>query len=70
MSQGSDSQGVVAKGSSYFSEAVDELKKVSKPTAAEARQATLVTIALVLFVALVVALFDFLFSQLMNVVVT
>ena len=64
-----EKSGLIAKSSGYFSQSVDELKKVTRPTAVEARQATLVTVALVIFVALTVALFDLLFSQLMKLVV-
>ena len=58
----------MSKAGDYISESIEELNKVSKPTLGEARQATLVTVALVIFVALVVALFDLIFTQLMNFV--
>lgn len=66
----SDDSSVLVKGRGYFSQSVDELKKVSKPTKQEATQATLVAVALVIFVALVIAVFDLLFGQLMNVIVS
>ena len=63
------SQGVITQARSYLSESVDELKKVTRPSLAEAKQATFVTIALVVLVALIIALFDLLFSQLMKFLV-
>lgn len=70
VSKASDQKvGLIGQAQGYFSESVDEFKKISRPTAAEARQATIVTVALVIFVALTVALFDLLFSQLMKVVI-
>ena len=64
-----DQVGVVTQSRNYFSESVEEFKKVARPTPAEARQATLVTIVLVVFVALTISLFDFVFTQLMQAVI-
>lgn len=61
--------GAISSARNYFTESVEEFRKISSPTPAEARQATLVTVALVVFVALTVALFDFLFSKLMEIVI-
>lgn len=63
---GDNNTGIVSKAQNYFSECVDELRKVARPTMSEARQATLVTVALMIFVALTIALFDLLFKQLMK----
>jgi len=64
-----DQVGVITQSKNYFSESVDEFKKVTRPTPAEARQATLVTVVLVIFVALTIALFDLVFTQLMEAVI-
>jgi|GEM_PF-5001521 len=50
----------------YFRDCVEELKKVSAPTRAETWQATLVTILIIAFVALVVACMDLIFGQIMS----
>lgn len=65
----SNSGGFISQTQNYFSECVEEFKKVARPTPAEARQATLVTVALVVFVALTIALFDLIFVQLMKAVI-
>lgn len=70
MSKTADDQvGVITQSKNYFSESIEEFKKVTRPTPAEARQATLVTIVLVVFVALTIALFDLVFTKLMEVII-
>ncbi|RIL09819.1 MAG: preprotein translocase subunit SecE [Proteobacteria bacterium] len=61
-----DTDSFVSRSSRYFSESVDELKKVSSPTRAETIQATVVTLFLVVLVSGVVALMDLAFGQLMK----
>jgi preprotein translocase subunit SecE len=61
------SNGFVGKAQEYVTESVDELKKVTKPTFAEAKQATIVTVLLVVAVAIIISIFDLAFSQLMKV---
>lgn len=51
--------------SQYFSDSVDELKKVSAPTRPEAMQATVVTVFIVVFIGVLVALMDLVFGKLM-----
>jgi len=60
-----------AEGSSPFSylgDSLNELKKVTFPTRAETRQATLVTLLIIFFVSLCLFLLDQVFFHLMNAV--
>lgn len=66
----SNGESIVARTSRYFSESVDELKKVSSPTRQETTQATVVTIFLIMFVAIVVALLDVLFGRVMSAILS
>jgi len=52
--------------SQYFRESITELKKVHSPTRAETIQATMVTLAIMVFVALVLFMFDVVFKKLMD----
>lgn len=53
---------------SYLGDSINELKKVTFPTRAETRQATLVTLFIVLFVSLCLFLLDMVFFRLMSAV--
>jgi preprotein translocase SecE subunit len=59
-------QGIVGKGTGFFHDCMDELKKVSKPTRQETIQATIVTIILMLFIAVALGLMDVVFYNLMS----
>lgn len=59
-----------ARASEYLSGSVDELKKVSSPTRQETTQATIVTIVIVMGLALIVALMDLIFRQIMTAVLS
>lgn len=61
-----ESGSVIAKASSFYSESVAELKKVSTPTRSEATQATLVTIFIMVFVSICLFLADLFFGWLMG----
>ena len=54
---------------SFFSEAKEELRKVSRPTRQETIQATMVTLFIVAFVSIMLSLFDFVFNQIMAAVI-
>ena len=65
----SDSSGADRPGrfdGNFFSESVEELKKISTPSRQETFQATLVTILMVVFMALCVFLVDLLFNGIMS----
>ncbi len=68
--QMAENESVVGRGRRYFSESVEELKKVSSPTKQETMQATLVTTVIVVFIATVVALLDLVFGQLMGAILS
>ena len=53
----------------FFNETVDELKKISPPTRAEAMQATIVTIFILVFISAVVALMDLVFGRIMGALI-
>jgi preprotein translocase SecE subunit len=50
----------------FISESVDELRKVHKPTREETIRATLGTILIMVFISLLLSLFDFVFGRLME----
>lgn len=52
----------------YVRESIEELKKITPPTRAEAFQATVVTAVIVVFISVVVALMDLLFGRLMSAI--
>ncbi len=60
-------ENAVAAGG-FFSEAQEELRKVSTPTRQETIQATIVTLVIVAFVAIMLAVFDVAFNSIMKVV--
>ena len=51
---------------SYVKESIEELKKVQRPTRQQTIQATLVTLAIMIFISVVLSLFDFLFRWLVG----
>ena len=55
---------------SYLGDSINELKKVTFPTRAETRQATLVTLFIVMFVSLCLFLLDQVFFHLMKAVLS
>ena len=57
-----EAQGIT-KATSFLRESVEELKKVQKPTRQETIQATVVTLGIMVFISLVLALFDFVFRK-------
>lgn len=71
--EGSDSSGsMVSKvlgAPKYFRESIEELKKVSHPTRQETMQTTTVAVIIIVFVATVLFLFDFLANKLMAAII-
>ena len=66
-----EAEGSLSKrASQYVTESYAELKKVSWSTRQEAVQATIVTIIIVVFVAVTVALMDLVFRQVMAAVLS
>lgn len=61
-----EGQSAVKRVTQYFTDSVEELKKVSAPTKQETWQATVVTVLIIGFVALVVALLDMIFGGMMS----
>ena len=59
-------EGAVAKRGNFFAECREELRKVVHPTKDETIRATGVTIFIILFVSLVLCIFDIIFSTLMT----
>lgn len=57
---------IFTRGTRYIGESVDELKKISTPTRQETMQATLATIAIIVFFALCLLVFDFLCNWVMS----
>lgn len=62
MSESHTKDSAITRGSRYVSESIDELKKIHAPTRAEAVQATLVTMVIVIFIAVVVSVMDLVFG--------
>ena len=60
----------IQKSRQYLVDSVDELRKVSAPTRQEAIQATVVTTFIVVLVAVVIALMDLVFGQIMSAVLS
>jgi preprotein translocase SecE subunit len=56
---------VIQQSGGFFRGAMDELKKIHYPTKQEAIQATISTITMMVFFAVVLSLLDLLFRQLM-----
>ena len=61
---------VATRGFGFFSESFDELKKISTPTRQETIQATVVTLFIMVFVALVLFAMDVVFSTIMSSVIS
>ena len=59
----------VKKRGNFFKECKAELDKVVKPTFGETKQATIVTIIILVFVALVLCVYDFVFGGMMRAIV-
>ena len=60
----------VSRGMEFFSDSVEELKKVTAPTKQETIQATVVTLFIIVFVSLCLFLLDVVFNQLMKALLT
>ncbi|RMG40163.1 MAG: preprotein translocase subunit SecE [Candidatus Dadabacteria bacterium] len=54
---------IIRQVSEFFSESVDELKKVSTPTRQETIQATMVTLLIMVVVSLSLLIMDWIFSN-------
>jgi preprotein translocase SecE subunit len=61
-----ESKSAVGEGKVFFSECVDELKKVNTPTRQETIQATIVAVVIIGFVAISLLLLDFVFNRIMG----
>lgn len=55
-----------AQGKAFFSESVDELKKVTTPTRQETIQTTLVAVVIIAFVGICLLVLDFVFNRVMT----
>ncbi len=56
---------MLGRSGTFFHESVAELKKVQSPTKQETIQATVVTLAILIFFAVVLAVLDWAFKSLM-----
>jgi preprotein translocase SecE subunit len=54
----------------FIKDSVDELKKVHTPTRAETVQATIVTLFIMVFISLVLFVFDLVFKRLIHTIVS
>ncbi|MEZ4755055.1 MAG: preprotein translocase subunit SecE [Bdellovibrionota bacterium] len=72
MSKSTDETGgnLIANTSDYFTESVEELKKISTPSRQETLQATLATIVLLVVVSLSLFLLDLFFGRIMTTVLS
>lgn len=71
MAEEAEKQGsVLTRVPDYFTQSVEELKKVTHPTRQETIQATMVTFLIIVFVALCLFLLDLVFNQLMLAVLS
>jgi preprotein translocase subunit SecE len=61
---------VVTNTLGYFSDSFAELKRVTYPTKAETIQATVATLAIILFVSVCLFVLDLIFGRLMEVVLS
>ena len=68
MADSNENKLTLGKAVEFFSDCKEELAKVSTPTRAQTVQATIVTLAIMLFIAFLLALLDFGFNRLMSVV--
>ena len=60
----------IGQGTSFLSESVAELKKVTFPTRQQTFQAAIVTIFIVMFVALTLFILDIIFGQVMRAILS
>lgn len=65
-----DKGSVISQFSTYLSDSVAELKKVSHPTRQETMQATIATLVIIFFVSICLFLLDLLFGRLMTSVLS
>lgn len=65
-----ESESLYTRASRFFSESVDELKKVSRPTRQETIQATVVALVIMLTVSFCLFLLDMLFSTAMQAIIS
>ncbi len=56
----------IVQGKEFLTDSVEELKKVTTPNRPETVQATLVTLFIMSFIAILLFLMDFLFSKIMG----
>ena len=56
---------IISRGSSYFRESVEELRKVARPSRQETVQATIVTIVIICVVAVCLMALDVVFDHVM-----
>lgn len=68
--KGTPSASFITKGTSFVSDSVDELKKVTSPTRQETIQATMVTMIIVFVVAISLFILDLIFGKLMTAVLS
>ena len=61
---------LITQAGDYFSESVEELKKVSTPTRQETMQFTLITLVIVFFIAICLMIMDFVFNRIMGALLT
>jgi len=64
----SNQESLVGKGTRFLSECNDELRKVVRPNRQETIQATLVTLVIVIFVAVVLSASDLIFGWLLKLI--
>lgn len=60
---------IFSKSKTFLSDSCEELKKVSTPTMAETKRITFVTIAIVIFIAVVIFLVDLVFSNVSGLII-
>lgn len=60
---------LISNASDYFTESVEELKKVSTPTRQETMQATMATVALLVVVSLCLFVLDIIFGRVMVAII-
>lgn len=61
-----DTESIIGRTSSFYSDSIAELKKVHTPSRSEATQATLVTVFIMVFVSICLFLADLFFGWLMG----
>ena len=68
MADSNENKLTLGKAVEFFSDCKEDFSKFSSPTSAQTVQATIVTLAIMLFIAFLLALLDFGFNRLMSVV--